>query len=491
MAIAFCTVSTVVKGQMVLTMEKALDIATENSPTLKRSFMNLERSQQNLIAQRAALKSKFSLNLNPVSYSKNRKFEDRISQWYTNESFSSQGTFQIDQPILWTDGVLSLINTFGWQSNNSNTNGGSTTNRAFSNDLYLKLTQPIFTYNKTKMELKELEYDTENMLISYALQRLSTERSITNQFYAVYSAQNSLEISKEELKNAEQNYEIIKNKVEADLSAKDELFQAELNLSTAQSTVEDRIVSLENAKDQLKQTLGMSLDEEITTTAEVKAEPVKIDLEKAIEHALNSRLELRQREITTKQLDFQMIRTKASNEFKGDISLSVGIMGDNQHFEKIYETPTSNPRVAVSFNVPIFDWGEKKARIKAQETAMRINELEADEEKKEIEMNIRQTYRNLENQLRQIDLAEQSVKNAEQTYDLNLERYRNGDLTGMEMSQFQTQLSNKRMSYIQTLINYKIELLNMKILSLYNFETDQPIVPLADLQDLTKKKKKK
>ena len=60
------------------------------------------------------------------------------------------------------------------------------------NDLYLQLTQPIFTYNKRKMELKQIEYDYENADISYALQRLNTEKSITDQFYAVYMEQCNL-----------------------------------------------------------------------------------------------------------------------------------------------------------------------------------------------------------------------------------------------------------------------------------------------------------
>lgn len=55
----------------------------------------------------------------------------------------------------------------------------------------------------------------------------------------------------------------------------------------------------------------------------------------------------------------------------------------------------------------------------------------------------------------------------------------------MDMNQFQTQLSNKKIAYTQALINYKIELLNLKILSLYDFEYDVPIVPMEDL--VTKK----
>lgn len=468
-------------GQLSLTIDKALDIAEENSPTLRRSHMNLERYQETLTAQRASLKSKFSLNLNPVGYEKNRRFDNRLSQWYTNESFTSSGTFRIDQPILWTDGEISLINTFGWQDNNSNIDGDKNSNKAFNNNLYLQLSQPIFTYNKRKMELKQIEYDYENANISYALQRLNTEKDITNQFYSVYMAQSQLAITREELANAQQSYDIIKNKVEADLAAKDELFQAELNLATARSSVEEQQVSLENAKDRLKQTLGMNLQEDLMVFAEIDIKPIDVNLQQAISHGLQSRLELRQREIESDELDFDMIRTKALNEFKGDISLSFGLIGDNNRFDKIYENPTQNPRVAISFTVPIFDWGEKKARIRAQKVAQNINKLDFHEDKVDIELNIRQVWRSLENLRTQIKIAQQNVENAQLTYDLNLTRYREGDLTGMEMSQFQTQLSNKKISYTQALINYKIELLNLKILSLYDFENDLPIVPMKDL----------
>ena len=61
----------------------------------------------------------------------------------------------------------------------------------------------------------------------------------------------------------------------------------------------------------------------------------EVNLEKAIQHGLESRLELRQREIESKELAFDMIKTKALNEFKGDIALSFGLIGDNRHLEKI------------------------------------------------------------------------------------------------------------------------------------------------------------
>ena len=478
--VIFAVLAMSANGQHLLTIDRAMDIAEENNPTLRRSHMNLERYQQTLLAERASLKSKFSLNLTPVDYNKSRRFDNRLSQWYTNETFSTGGAFQIAQPILFTDGVVSLINQLGWQDNFSDINGVTNSNRAFTNNLYLQLSQPVFTYNRRKMALKQIEYEYENANISYALQRLSTEQQITDQFYAVYIAQSNMEISREEHMNARQSYEIIKNKVEADLAAKDELFQAELNYSTAQSQVEERQVVLENAKDRLKQALGMTLDEDVTVIAEIDVATVDVSLKQAITHGLSSRLELRQREIESDQLEFEMIRTKALNEFKGDISLSFGLIGDHSNFGKMYDNPTQNPRVAINFTVPIFDWGEKKARIRAQEVAQNINQLNYREDKVNIELNIRQVWRNLENLRTQIKIAEQSVRNAQLTYDLNLTRYREGDINGMEISQFQTQLSNKKVAYTQALINYKIELLNLKILSLYDFENNVEIVPIKD-----------
>ena len=86
------------------------------------------------------------------------------------------------------------------------------------------------------------------------------------------------------------------------------------------------------------------------------------------------------------------------------------------------------------------------------------------------------TSGSLQNLETQIDIARQNVKNAELTYEINLERYQNGDLTSMDLNQFQIQLSDKKMALSNALISYKLELLNLKIQSLWDFETQQSIL---------------
>jgi outer membrane protein len=466
-----------VKAQTIISLEQALEMASKSSPSIQSSLFNLERTTESLNAQRAALKSQFSLNVNPMDYSNSRRFDARVSQWYTNKSLTTSGTLRIDQPILYTDGKISLSNQFGWQSNTSVSGGVTNENKAYFNNLNLSLTQPLFTYNRLKTQIKTLELNNENAMLSYAMQRLALEKNVSQFFYSVYLAQMSLSIKQDELVNTEKSYEIIKNKVDAGLAAKEELYQSEVNLASSKSAVESGRVALENAKDDFKQAIGMDIFAEIAVMTDVNVTPIDVDGKKALEHGLASRMELRQRQISVETSQFDMLPIKASNEFRGDMTLSMGLSGDNPVLANIFDQSTKSPRVSLGFNIPVFDWGERKARIRAQEAVINSRKLDLSNQETQIKMDIRQVVRNLSNLKNQIGIALQNQKNSQLTYDINLERYKNGDLTSMNLNLFQVQLSDKKMAYAQSLINYKIELLNLKIQSLFDFTTNEAVVP--------------
>ena len=465
------------EAQTILTLEKAMEIAVANSPAIQSTVLNLQRTTESLNAQRAGLKSKFALSLNPMDYSNSRKFDNRTSSWFTNELINSSGTFRVDQPILATDGKISLVNTFGWQSNTSDASGNSNTNKAFSNNLYLSLAQPLFTYNRTKVALKTLELNNENAQLSYSIQRLALEKTVSQLFYNVYMAQMSLTIREDENENTQKSYEIIKNKVDAGLAAKEQLFQAEVNLETSKSSKASARVALESAKDQFKQYVGMDIFEEISVITDVVVVPIDVDGKKALEHGLASRMELRQRQISIETAMLDMNAVKAQNEFRGDLALSIGVSGDNPTLGNIYDKPTQSPHYGITFNVPIFDWGQRAAQIRAQDAVINSQKLNYSNQDVQIKVDIRQSIRNLSNLKDQISIALSNQKNSQLTYDINLERYKNGDLTSMDLNLFQQQLSSNKMAYAQALINYKLELLNLKIISLYDFTTGEAVIP--------------
>lgn len=463
-------------AQEILTLEKALNIAFEHSPALIQSKLSLEQSQLNLKAQDASLKSQFSLDVSPFNYTRNNQYDSYNSKWYGNESMSSNASFGIRQPIKWTDGVISLINDFAWQDASNRTSGGK--NTSFSHNLSLQIEQPLFTYNRTKMQLQQLEYALENAKISYAMQQLNIEKNVTTQFYDVYQKQKDLNTARDEYNNQKQNYEIIKNKVEAGLVAKEELFQAEVNLATSESSVYSQEITFENTKDNFKILLGISLDEDIMVLPNTDIVHIEVNTDEAVKHALDQRMELRQKEIALEEDVFDIIRAKAENEFKGNLSARIGLEALGNKTGNMYDNPTNNERIGVTLTIPIFDWGAKKARVKSSQLAMESNQISFNEEKKSITVEVRQICRNLPTLIRQIEIKKKSIGNAERTYEINLEKYRNGNLTGMELQQYQTQLTDAKQAYTNAIISYKLELLNLKIQTLWDYETGKSYLPV-------------
>ena len=468
-------------AQKGMTLEEALKVAETNSPTMKKTRLSLVRSQENLNAQNAALKSQFSLSVNPIGYSQNREFNDLISKWNTTRSTESFGTFTVSQPIVLTDARISLNNRFGYKDSYSEYTDKTT--KGFSNRLSLSLDQPLFTYNRTKLQLKELQLALENAQLNYAMQLLALERQVTQGFYYVYQQQQSMDIAKQAYQNMQQSHEVIKNKVDAGISRREEMFQAELNLATTKSDFENKQVSLENAKDDFKIMIGMSLFDDFLVLPNIAVDTVGVDVTFAIDQGLANRMELRQRQINIETSEFDLIQTMALNEFKGSLGLSVGLFGDNEKFGNVYESPTDNENISLSLVIPLWDWGERKSRIKATEASIETANITLEEEQNNIILGVRKVYRNLLNLQNQIGISRQSVRNAQLTYDLNLEKYKNGDLTGMDLNIYQNQLSEQQLSYTNSLISYKLELLNLKIQTLYDFEKKQPVSPVMTLEN--------
>ncbi len=482
-AAVFSTVMTVswcASAQKLLSYSDAMDIALNNSPDILSTKLDLERSTETLKARQAQLKSNFSLTLNPFNISKEETFNRMFSTWSTNDTKSSDATFRISQPIASTDGTLSLINRFSWQDSYSDYN--DITNKSFNNNLYLSFDQPLFTYNRTKMDLKELELDVESTALAYSIQQLSLEQQVASAFYQVYQNKMSLSVAEEELKNQEESYNIIKNKVDAGLAALEELYQAELNLASSRSSLQDRKVQLENNLDNLKLQIGLPIMDEVDIEADINYKIVNVDQEKAINNALISRNEIRQRDIDLENAMLQLVQTKALNEFQGNLNLSYGITGTDEDLPTIYDKPTQSQAVGISLEIPLWDWGESDARIRASEATIKRNKLSVEDQRNNIIINIREVCRSLNNQITQIEIAEQNVRNAQLTYEINLERYRNGDLTSMDLSLFQNQLSEVKMNLVQAQISYRLALLDLKIQSLWDFENNEPVVPVSVLE---------
>ncbi len=462
-------------GMEVMTLEKALNYAFRNSPSIQEAAFNLEISERNLMAQQAGLKSQFNLTLTPYRYSSERVFSDLISQYNTQKRAITETRFSITQPIKWTDGTLRIVEQFNWQESSSSYTGPEKLSY-FSNSIYISFNQPLFTYNRTKLQLQDLELALENAELNYAIQKLVIESQVTQQFLNLYSNRRSIQIAEQEYKNADESYQIIKNKVDAGISAPGELYQADLTRANSRASLENRQIQFQNALDGFKILVGLPLATDLEIVTDIRKSLVEIDFVKAIEHGLNHRMELRQRDINIQNALNDLVVAAAENEFTASVDVSFGFTGTNKSLRDVFKSPNTDSLIAVSLNIPLFDWGRRKHRIAASNARVETRKLSAREEKKQIEYEIRQAYRDLQNQKTQIEIAEKNIVNAQLTYEINLELYRSGDLSSKDLQFYQLQLSAQQLVEVEALINYKVALLELKIRTLWDFEKNVSIL---------------
>ena len=171
----------------VLTLDKALEIAFKNSPSIQEAVFQLDISERNLLVEQAGLKSQFNLSITPITLSESRVFNELTGSYSSQEIKRSEARFSITQPIKWTDGTITLIDRFNWQEASSSFTG-NVKDSNFNNSLTLRFNQPLFTYNRTKLRINELELSLENAQLNYAIQKLQIERQVTQQFLDLYSS---------------------------------------------------------------------------------------------------------------------------------------------------------------------------------------------------------------------------------------------------------------------------------------------------------------
>ncbi|HIG16395.1 MAG TPA: hypothetical protein EYQ31_03365, partial [Candidatus Handelsmanbacteria bacterium] len=252
-----------------LELSRALQIASDRSPTIQGARQNLEISHRNLQAQRAALKSRFGLVVTPYEFAKDRVFNDLLSAHNTQEQTHIGASFSIQQPIEMTDATLSMIQSVDWREASSSlasSLGGRSSQQSYSSNLYLQYSQPLFTYNRTRLTLERLELALENARLDYAIQRLQIESGVTRLFLDLYLKQRNVAISREELVNANERYEIIEGKVLAGISAREELLQEDLTRANAQASLESIQLQYANALDDFRVQLGLPFEMELSVT---------------------------------------------------------------------------------------------------------------------------------------------------------------------------------------------------------------------------------
>ncbi|MBD3225611.1 MAG: hypothetical protein GF313_12860 [Caldithrix sp.] len=468
-----------------LTLPKCQQIATRNNYQLRTLQEDFRIAEYELKAAINRFKTNVELRLTAPDYSETiSSLQDSTgTNYFPIKQASYSGNVRINQPLP-TDGQV-YISSGVYRIEDYYKNEQST-----RLNTRIGLEQPIealYAYNNIQSALRmaRLNYELSSRRLTRA--RLDLNYQIAQAYYGLLQAFEREKIARQTLNLQEETYELARNKYRAGVIAEVEALQMEVDLGEAVNSYDLAVAARQEAANRLKQLLAIDLSDSLKVASELDYPVVTVNLDTALTYGLKNRLEIREREISREQSKIDIKSTKVRHQITGSISAYYDFIGVDQraddfplshNFENAWQELKRRPGnrgVALTINIPLWDWGVNKARVQAAEARLRKARMALKEEKITVERDIRNSVNEVRSSLKRLQLLEKNVQVAERSFNISRERFANGDINSQALALDRNRLSQAYNSRLSALITYKLALSDLKRKTFYDFQGKREI----------------
>ncbi|MFC1557843.1 TolC family protein [candidate division KSB1 bacterium] len=447
----FCTTK-------ILTLDECIKIALEKSYSIKYLNHSIERQKERVKAIRSGLKSNAHINFYLPSYNLESEevfdSEDDIFKFVNTRKNQLLSNLRINQPIP-TNGNFSFNYEFFYETRLENV-------KNYSNNYFLEFVQPIFTPNRLQMDIKRAELSLRNTELDYESRKLNLIYSITNNFYQLYEQQTLYEIQIAETEQRKQAVNNSREKFRKGEIDEFELIQLQVSYYNSEAELNYRKKYLEKQIGWFKQYIGLFSDDDIRIMPEQEISPEFIDKDAFVQEGLNNSLTLK-KYVTWLEFDkLNIIDADKQSEFKGDITVSIGLDRKNPDFTESFSHYDKTNSIVFNFTIPLWDWGRNKAQVASAKAQKKRVELLAANTRKSYERELYESLQTADRSLIRYNNLKKSRVTAQKNYDIVLAKFKTGELGVQELERAQRRLSKAQMSYIDSVSDYKTALSNIE-----------------------------
>lgn len=299
---------------------------------------------------------------------------------------------------------------------------------------------PIYTGGKIKsgkeLAAKGVEISKEQKVLTTAEVVLATESA----YWQVVAAKEKIKLAEQFARQLKGLYTELNNSYTAGLTYKNDVLRVnvqqndnELNLTRAN----DAWIL---AKLNLAQITGLGDSTDFVIPDTVFGRFDREAMNRSMEEIVGNRSEIK---ILQKSIEAEKIR---ENILKADFKPTVGLGASGfSSFGKQginFSKPSSNTLNSyygmVQMSIPIFDWGQRKQKVKQQQHSIQVQQHLLQETKEKISLEVQQAYLQLNESAKRVELSGASLEQAEENLRLSNDRLKAGTITGQDVLEAQT-----------------------------------------------------
>jgi len=287
--------------------------------------------------------------------------------------------------------------------------------------------------------------------------------TVMQNYYLVLLGEGTLDALEGNLENVKDTYEETRSMLDAGFVEEIDVDQLEVTLRNLQNSVlsmERQVVATRNL---LKYQMGMEMEKAIVLTDQLDGLVQQIDFEAALaaELLLEENLEF---QILSEQehlalMDMKLKQTEYMPSLSAFYNLDFTAQRDQFNLFDQDENWFKSSVVGLSFNVPIFSSGMRRAGVSQKRIAYRQAQNNKEFAAEGLRVEFQQARYDFANALEQYRTEKKSLELAEKVVDVTRRKYDEGLSTSLELTQVNDQYLNTLSSYTSSMV----EVLNAKI----------------------------
>lgn len=301
-------------------------------------------------------------------------------------------------------------------------------------------------------------------------------------YYDALFAQERVQVLEQRVQRTRTTLQEVSTQVRQGVTPKFQRLSTEVELSNTQTQLVQAENGADLALDNLKNTLGISVDRPIRLDGSLEVNNPslyrEVSMERAVQTALDRRpdveqarlaVELRQVQENTVRAEYlPRLSAVANFNYTGrvpdDRELTLSDPNDPFAFSTqsrgFFEDDFWNPSVSVGLQLSwnIFNGFQTSARVEQQQVAVRRAEIDFEQTRHAVELEVRRALRNLEDAQQRIQNQQQNIQRAETNYQFVSQRVQQGVSSQLELREASDQLDQSRLNYLQAAHDYLVAL---------------------------------
>lgn len=466
----------------LLSLPTAIRIACRNSVDAAVALNELKAAYWEYRSFRADLLPEVAFEGTLPTYSKQYNAYQTDAGNYTfvrSNYLEASGALTATQKIWATGGTVSLRTSLDYLKQYGE--GGE--HRFMSVPIGLTLSQTIFGVNdvKWRRRIEPVRYREAKANFLTATEEV-TMKTIT-MYFSLLLAKENLDIAMQNYNNAQKLYEVAVAKRGMGKISENDLRQIRLSMLQAESTLTDNRTQLNNSRFQLVSFLGLPDTINIRTEVPEGTLPGYIDyhiaLQKAMENnAVNKNIQRRRLEA-----DYSVAAAKGKLR-SIELYASVGYTGQERRLRDAYSPLKDYQMVEVGVKIPLLDWGKRRGDVRVAESNRDMVRSQLRLEQQTFDQNLFILVEELNNQAKQLCIAEEADSIAQKRYETNIATFMVGSISTLELNDAQQSKDEARQKRISRLYEYWYDFYRLRSLTLWDFTNNTDID--ADFEEIVR-----